>query len=206
MNNRARNELLFTRWQRLSLTSTVRCYVVAINDVAPHLRFNVFEIETIRFASSEGAEGSRHGRRYSEGIKGASKSIENGLWAPTIFVTPLFATGTKFPRYATASISSFLDNIGIYVGIFICIISCFDDDDQEIAYRSNLLSEMCIDPKLGWLCGVVLNDVFSEKVKQRWAWLLLGWVTVTEVRRTVERLNAAQNPLSNDTYSWCYRH
>ena len=34
---RERNELLFTRWQRLSLTSTVRCYVVvAINDVAPH--------------------------------------------------------------------------------------------------------------------------------------------------------------------------
>ena len=53
------------------------------------------------------------------------------------------------------------------------------------------------------LCGIVLLWFLREiEVKQRWARLVHGWVTMAEVRRTVGRLNAAQKPLSND--NWCY--
>ena len=46
------------------------------------------------------------------------------------------------------------------------------------------------------------DDFLPEiEVKLRWARLVHGWMTVTEVRRTVRRPNAAQKPLSNNT--WC---
>ena len=45
----------------------------------------------------------------------------------------------------------------------------------------------------GWLCGVVLWLFLREiEVKKRWAWLVHGWVTMTDVRRTVGCLNADQ--------------
>ena len=41
------------------------------------------------------------------GGQGAQKgrSIKNGLWVPKILATPLFASSSKFPRYATAGLS-----------------------------------------------------------------------------------------------------
>ena len=62
---------------------------------------------------------------------------------------------------------------------------------------------------LDWAVSVALcYDGSSEKlelIKQLWARLVLGWMTMTEVRvaEGAWRLNAALKLPSNDT--WCYK-
>ena len=70
--------------------------------------------------------------------------------------------------------------------VFYVVLVAYDHVEQYARYKLRLL---------GWLCGVVLWLFLREtEVKQRWARLVLGWVTVHDRSRFVSQWGVLMQP------------